>query len=56
MKNWKTSLAGALITISQIGGLLGLPPKVVQISTGICVAAGLVAAKDHDVTGGTTPQ
>lgn len=56
MKNWETSLAGGLIFISKMGGLLGLPPKVVQVTTGICVAAGLAAAKDSDVTGGTRQQ
>jgi hypothetical protein len=50
-KNWKTSLAGILIGISQVGGVMGLPPKIVNLTTDICVVGGLITAKDHDVTG-----
>lgn len=56
MKNWKTSLAGILIVVSQFGGIMGIPPKAVQAVTTICVAGGLIAAKDNNVTGGTTQQ
>lgn len=57
MKNWKTTLAGA-------AALLAIASKV--ITTGhldfatdgpaLMAAVGLLAAKDHNVTGGTTPQ
>lgn len=56
MRNWKTTLAGVLVAVATMGGALGLPPKVVQVATGIAVAAGLLGAKDHDVTGGTRQQ
>jgi hypothetical protein len=56
VKNWKTSLAGILIAIVQVGGVLGLPPKVVQVATVLSAAGGFVAAKDGDVTGGTRKQ
>lgn len=56
MKNWKTNLAAGLILLSQVGGLLGLPPKVVAVTSAIVAAAGLGAAKDGDVTGGTRKQ
>lgn len=57
MRNWKTTLAG-------LSGLLAVIVKV--ITTGdfslaadgaaIATAIGLLAAKDWDVTGGTTQQ
>ncbi len=56
MKNWKTSLAGLLIVASQVGGALGLPPKVVAVSSALVAAYGFGAAKDKDVTGGTRTQ
>jgi hypothetical protein len=54
--NWKTGICGVLIAISQVGGLFGLPPKIIQATTAVCAATGLIASKDHDVTGGTRPQ
>lgn len=56
MKSWKTNLFAGLIMVSQIGGALGLPPKVVQAATAICTIGGLAAAKDNNVTGGTKQQ
>ena len=56
MKNWKTNLAAALIFVAQTGGLLGLPPKVVQVATELATSGGLLAAKGGDVTGGTRKQ
>ena len=53
MKNWKTTLAGLIVAIATLGSAFGLPPKVVQVATGIAIAAGLMTAKDHNVTGGT---
>lgn len=56
MKSWKTSIFGALVFASTVGGVLGLPPRVVAVSSGICVALGLNEAKDKNVTGGTVKQ
>lgn len=58
MKNWKTTIAGILTAV----GLLGYKIIAKQPITAedIALAAAAVgigsAAKDHNVTGGTTPQ
>ena len=59
MKNWKTTLAGVLAIIP--GALHLAFPNVITVDvataiTTILVAFGLIAAKDGNVTGGTTPQ
>lgn len=59
MKNWKTTLAGVLAILPGAAHMLF--PNVVTVEvasaiTTILVAAGLIVAKDSNVTGGTTPQ
>lgn len=55
-KNWKTTLGGAIAILVQFGPILF--PKYISeavansIST-IAASLGLIAAKDHNVTGGT---
>lgn len=58
--SWKTALAGIVVIGMQIAsiwapGLMG-SPKVMQSVQMISVAAGLLAAKDSNVTGGTKQQ
>jgi hypothetical protein len=56
MKNWKTSLIGvALIAL----GIIGIKWTCVDGVTGgaiITAGVGFLAAKDHNVTGGTKEQ
>lgn len=59
MKNWKTTLAGVLAVM--VGVAHTLWPTIITIEvTGaintILIAAGLIAAKDGNVTGGTVAQ
>jgi uncharacterized membrane protein len=59
IKSWKTTLAGVLSIAPQL--LHTFYPTVVTAEvanslTGLFVALGLIAAKDGNVTGGTTPQ
>ena len=54
MVNWKTTLAGLVMILGAIAAAWSDPAKrstpetIAQIAAGL----GLVAAKDHDVTGG----
>jgi hypothetical protein len=59
MKSWKTGLAGVLAIVPVI--LHALFPTVVTSEvagtiTSLFVGLGLIAAKDSNVTGGTTKQ
>ena len=59
MKNWKTTVAGLLAALPQLLLALGIfpanSPIANLISAASLVVMGLVA-KDHNVTGGDTPQ
>lgn len=55
-KNWQPSLAGIVVAIALFGGQMGLPPKLVDVSSKIATAFGLLAAKQQNVTGGTALQ
>jgi hypothetical protein len=59
LKNWKTSLAGILAFV-LLAAHQFYPSVFTSELTGaittILVSAGLLAAKDNNVTGGTTPQ
>jgi hypothetical protein len=59
MKSWKTTLAGIAAILPQV--LHAIFPNVVtiEVATGLSslfAAIGLIAAKDSNVTGGTTQQ
>jgi len=59
MKSWKTSLSGIAAILPQV--LHAIFPNVVtsDVANGLSAlfaAIGLIAAKDSNVTGGTTPQ
>lgn len=57
MKNWKTTLAAIGIASAMVVGQTGnLSPKAQGIVQQIAMIAGLLAAKDKNVTGGTTQQ
>jgi hypothetical protein len=56
MKNWKTTLAGALALALVISHAIWPAVMTTELATGISsvlVAAGLLVAKDGNVTGGT---
>ena len=59
IKSWKTTLAGVLSIAPQILHILYptlVTEEVANSLTAVFVGFGLVAAKDSNVTGGTTPQ
>jgi hypothetical protein len=57
MKNWKTTLAGVLaILVALATTMHWITAEVAAAVTTILVSFGLMAAKDKNVTGGTTPQ
>ena len=57
MKNWKTTLAGLFMLLGIVGKDLGAG-KIDPATdfAGVMGAVGLIAAKDHNVTGGTEAQ
>ena len=63
-KNWKTSLSGIMAivfggwAVAQpiIGGQTPDGNALAQALTAIMAGIGLIAAKDHNVTGGTMKQ
>lgn len=59
MKSWKTTLAGvlaiALLAAHQFYPTVFTTELVAAITT-VLVSAGLMVAKDNNVTGGTTQQ
>lgn len=59
LANWKTTLAGGIALLIQIGPILW--PKVITPATAntislLAASLGIVVAKDGNVTGGTTKQ
>ncbi len=57
MKNWKTSLSALVAIVIQFGPVVVpqyITPAIANTITGIATALGLFAAKDFNVTGGTT--
>jgi hypothetical protein len=57
--NWKTSIAGAVAGLAAVAKFVpALQPYSDMLTSimGIAVGAGLIAAKDADVTGGSVPQ
>jgi hypothetical protein len=58
-KNWKTTLAGIITVIIQVGPVVA--PKIIthdlaNAITAVAISLGLIAAKDGNVTGGTVQQ
>lgn len=59
IKSWKTTLSGVLSIAPQILHIVYpniVTEEVANSLTAVFVALGLIAAKDGNVTGGTTPQ
>ena len=59
MKSWKTGLAGILALVPIILHVLFptvVTSEVAASITGVLISLGLIAAKDSNVTGGTTKQ
>lgn len=59
LANWKTSLAGLIALVIQIGPLVApkyITPAVANTISVIAGALGLIVAKDKNVTGGTVKQ
>lgn len=57
MKNWKTTLAGLFMLLGIVGK--DLQAGKIDPATdfaGVMGAVGLIAAKDHNVSGGTVQQ
>lgn len=59
-RNWKTSIAGIATILAAIATpilpVVGVPAAIVSAIATALAGVGLVAAKDHDVTGGTRQQ
>ena len=56
--SWKTTVLGILALIATIAKLAtevlsGHPVDIATTAIGMTAGVGLIAAKDHDVTGGT---
>jgi hypothetical protein len=57
LKNWKTTLAGLIGILTMVGTSTGVISKeVAGAIVTIATSLGLLAAKDGNVTGGTTQQ
>lgn len=59
MKSWKTGLSGLLAILTQLLHYFYpniITEEVANTITGVLVSAGLIAAKDSDVTGGKRVQ
>jgi len=57
VKNWKTTLAGILVVVIPVVTQLGyITPEMAGAIVTILTGLGLIAAKDHNVTGGTNNQ
>lgn len=65
LKNWKTTAAGVASILTGLGligggiksaldGNITMEPFIAGVSA-IAAGIGLIAAKDHNVTGGTAP-
>ena len=57
MRNWKTTLAGAAALLSVVAKIV-VSGSIDWATDGPAILAGigLIAAKDHNVTGGTKQQ
>jgi ethanolamine transporter EutH len=57
-KSWKTTLCGVIAAVPQIIVALSnvLPPAWANIVSSVAAAAGLIFAKDYNVTGGKVQQ
>lgn len=56
MKNWKTTAAGGAIAVIAAATALGyLSAEQATAISAALTAVGLSLAKDHNVTGGSTP-
>lgn len=57
MKNWKTTLAGLIVAgVGTAVAMHWISAEVGGAILTIATAVGLIAAKDSNVTGGTTKQ
>lgn len=59
LTNWKTTLAGLIALVIQVGPVLWptvITPATANTITAVAVSLGIIAAKDSNVTGGTTKQ
>jgi hypothetical protein len=59
LTNWKTTLAGAIALLIQLGPVLFpkyITPAVANTISIIAGSLGIVVAKDGNVTGGNTTQ
>ncbi len=59
MKSWKTGLAGILVTGISVAHFIWPTVVTTEVAAAIntlLIAAGLIAAKDSNVTGGTVKQ
>ena len=55
-KNWKTTLAGIVAIVIQLGPIVApkyITPVVANTISTIAASLGLMTAKDFNVTGGT---
>lgn len=61
MKSWKTTSLGVLTIGLAIGNAIynflstGAVPNIAALSLAVTTGAGLIAAKDHNVTNAPTP-
>jgi hypothetical protein len=62
MKNWKTTLVGAVMVLSGVVGIYANPDSLKETDptknplSMITAGVGFMASKDHNVTGGTVEQ
>lgn len=57
LKNWKTTTAAILTAAVVSARVLGyISQETMEMAVGLLTAAGLWAAKDHNVTGGNKQQ
>lgn len=57
IKNWKTTLAGAIVLLTGIAVTMKwITPEVAAAIGTIATSIGLAVAKDGNVTGGTVQQ
>lgn len=58
-KNWKTTIAGIIAIIIQVGPIIWpryITPSVANTISTIAAALGLIAAKDSNVTSDTVKE
>lgn len=56
MKNWKTTLSGIASIIGGIAMFVNNPEQIQEAIGMVIIGAGLLFAKDSNVTGGTVKQ